>query len=300
MTRIAPVILIILSTIPLNAQDGSDIWYVDENEIDSSLIGRFIQVDFYNKSFGSNKFKSVEPDTVQINFIDKAEFVELRNDDYFNNWFFEQYLESTNVEGKKLRIQKMKLLSFSKDSLLVKLFGHYYTTEKEEEFSTYRTDTISISRENIYQVLVHTRPLIRKGLSIYPVYYDNPAFPPNDSGCRYCIEPNEDNLATSPLLDEYHIEQFDYENQRIYLTETGRRIIEKLRIPIRGMPVALTLNGEVIYGFWFWNFYSSIGCDRVYTYAKHDFKIEFGLPKSFTFGDDPRFDNRLKEYSKVE
>ncbi len=43
------------------------------------------------------------------------------------------------------------------------------------------------------------------------------------------------------------------------------------------MPVALTLNGEVIYGFWLWNEYSSFGCDRVYTYPKMYFKLQFGL-----------------------
>ena len=66
------------------------------------------------------------------------------------------------------------------------------------------------------------------------------------------------------------------------------------------MPVVLALNGEIIYGFWLWNDMSSFGCDRVYTYTypKLDFKIKFGLPQNNTFGNDPRFDERLKAYSE--
>ncbi|KUJ62882.1 hypothetical protein AR687_05665 [Flavobacteriaceae bacterium CRH] len=60
----------------------------------------------------------------------------------------------------------------------------------------------------------------------------------------------------------------------------------------------MVLNNKLIYGFWFWNDFSSFGCDRVYTYPKKDFKIKFGLPSNNTFGVDPRFNQELKKYIK--
>lgn len=62
------------------------------------------------------------------------------------------------------------------------------------------------------------------------------------------------------------------------------------------MPVAMMLNGEIIYGFWLWNVFSSFGCDRVFTYPKMGFFIKFGLPNDYIFGEDPRFDKRIEEF----
>ena len=73
-------------------------------------------------------------------------------------------------------------------------------------------------------------------------------------------------------------------------------LISDLDIPVQGLAVAIVLNGKPIYGFWFWNVFSSFGCDRVYAYPKHDFEIKFGLPNDYTFGSDPRFNIELKQY----
>lgn len=130
-------------------------------------------------------------------------------------------------------------------------------------------------------------------MSIYKTYHLFPDFTDNtEVDCYYCFEVDEDKLFDYPLLSDYHIEKFNYENQQIILTETGQRIIDNLKIPFQGLPIALTLNGEIIYGFWLWNDVSSFGCDRVYAYPKLDFKIKFGLPKNNSFGSDPRFDER--------
>jgi len=295
------IILLIFISYWINAQDGSDIIYVDSKKVDSTLIGKLIQIDFYNKSFGSNKFSQVIADTVTIEFIEKQTFKEIRNDDHYNNWFSEQYLESINEkEGLKLRIQKMKLLNISKDSITVKLFGHFFKNEKEV-FSKYLTDTTKINRKDIYQILVDVNPPIRQGLSIYKTYHFYPDFTKNTKpDCYYCLKENEDNLYDYSLLSDYHIKKFDYKNQQIILTELGQKIVEKLEIPLQGLPVVLTLNGQIIYGLWLWNEVSSFGCDRVYTYPKLNFKIKFGLPQNNTFGKDPRFDKRLKEYSELK
>ncbi len=58
----------------------------------------------------------------------------------------------------------------------------------------------------------------------------------------------------------------------------------------------MTLNGRRIYSLWFWNLFSSFGCDRVFAYPTVDFKIKFGLPEDNTFGTDPRFDEKLRKY----
>ncbi len=295
------IIILILISSWVNAQDGSDIIYVEAKNIDSSLIEKLIQIDFRNGSFGSNKFSKVIADTVTIDFLEKQSFKEIRNDDHYNNWFSEQYLEAIDEKkGLRLRIQKMKLLNVSKDSITVKLFGHYFKKE-EEVFSKYLTDTTKISRKEIYTILVDANPPIRKGLSIYKAYHLFPDFPKNTKpDCYYCFEPNEDNLFDYSLLSDYHIEKFDYENQQIILTELGQKIINNLEIPLQGLPVILTLNGEIIYGLWLWNDISSFGCDRVYTCPKLNFKIKFGLPQNNTFGNDPRFDQRLKKYSELK
>lgn len=291
-------ILIFISSLA-NAQDGSDIIYVDSKKVDSTLIGKYIQIDFHNYSFGSNKFPKVKADTISLKFKEFESFIEIRNDDHYNNWFSEQYLESINErDGLKLRIRKMKLLEVSNDSIEVKLFGHYFENEKEI-FSKYQTEIKKLSRKDINQLLVDANPPIRKGLSIYRVYEYFPDFTKeNKPECYYCFDITDENLFDHTLISDWQIKNFDYENQKIELTESGKRQIEKLEIPLQGMPVVLTLNGEIIYGFWLWNSVSSFGCDRVFSYPKLDFKLKFGLPNTNTFGIDPRFDERLKKYSE--
>ena len=45
--------------------------------------------------------------------------------------------------------------------------------------------------------------------------------------------------------------------------------IEKLKIPLQGLPVAMVLNREIIYGFWFWNRLSfCLQTSPYYLYAK--------------------------------
>ncbi|GAB5526207.1 MAG: hypothetical protein Roseis2KO_40790 [Roseivirga sp.] len=300
MKKLQVAVLIFIS-IWANAQDGSDIIYVEAKNIDSSLIGKMIHIDFFNESFGSNKFPRTIADTITIDFIEEQNFKEIRNDDHYNNWFSQQWLEAINEKnGLRLRIQKMKLLNISNDSITVKLFGHYFKDE-QEVFSEYLTQTTRFNRRDINHILVDANPPIRKGLSVYRAYHTYPNFSENSKpDCYYCFSPNEDNLFDYPILSDYHIEKFDYENQRVVLTELGQIIVKNIEIPLQGLPVIMTLNGEIIYGFWLWHEISSFGCDRVYTYPRINFKMKFGLPHNNTFGDDPRFDQRLKEYSKLK
>jgi len=283
----------------LFAQDGSDINYIDESKIDSNLVGKFIHIDFYKNSFGSNKFKNVKGDTIIMKFNnEQLKFVEVRNDDRYNNWFSEQYFETTKSYGeKKIRIEKMKVLAISEDSIKVKLFGHYFYEDGKVENTEYLINTVSFDRKNIFQILQNSKPPIKNGISLYQVY-GNPLTKSQKEKreCNYCFMPTENNLYDYPLISEYQIEMFDFENQKIVLTKAGKRIVEKLEIPLEGMPLVLTLNGEILYVLWLWNLKSSFGCDRVYTYPKLDFTIKFGLPENYKFGKDPRFNEKLKDY----
>jgi len=138
--------------------------------------------------------------------------------------------------------------------------------------------------------------IVRKnGLEIYRVKKEFPDFTKKPiPECYYCLELQKKDLFENPLLEESDIEFFDWKEQQIKLTEIGKIKIKELKIPLQGLPMAMVLNGELIYGFWFWNDVSSFGCDRVFTYPKLDFKLKFGHQK--TYGKDPRFDGNLEKY----
>lgn len=126
------------------------------------------------------------------------------------------------------------------------------------------------------------------GIEIYLVKKSYPDFTQkNKPECYYCLDINNEDLFEKPLLTEKDFKKFDWANQQIQLTDDAKQKIKELKIPLQGLPVAMVLNGEIIYGFWFWNEISSFGCDRVYTYPTLDFKVKCGLPKSFFFWKGP-------------
>jgi len=115
--------------------------------------------------------------------------------------------------------------------------------------------------------------------------------------CSHCFDIEKTLIVNKPIFNKNDIKKFDFENQTIHLTQEGIEKLKKISIPLWGKPMVLKLNGERIYGFWFWNVMSSYLCDRVYTYPKLGFKLEFGNPYSdISYGEDPRYDGRLKKY----
>jgi len=113
--------------------------------------------------------------------------------------------------------------------------------------------------------------------------------------CSFCFEPTTKTLSDKPLLLASDIEYFDWTNQQIKLKESGLEKIKRLEIPLGGLRAAMVVDSEPIYGLWFWNEFSSLGCDYVFTYPTMDFKIGFGLPAGHAKGLDPRFDTKLRE-----
>ena len=127
------------------------------------------------------------------------------------------------------------------------------------------------------------------GISIYKIKsYTNNL---NDS-----IDINKVELENEPLLTEEDILNFNWETQRIELTDSAKTRIKRLEIPLSGLPVAMVLNDEIVYGFWLWNVFSSHGCDWVYTFPILNFEIKFGLPSNSNYRYDPHFDKKLEKY----
>ena len=117
----------------LIAQDGSDIKYVDINEIDESCIHKIVQLDFYHDSSNRFNFNNEDRnDSIDIQLENKIiRFKEHRVDDGYNNWFSQQYLESIDyIEGAKIKIPMCLIEDVTADHIKVKLF---WNTEMKTE-----------------------------------------------------------------------------------------------------------------------------------------------------------------------
>jgi hypothetical protein len=128
--RMKRIILLIILTFSINAiaQDGSDIKYVSISDLDNSYVGKMAHLDFYNRSFGGLKFDNKDlTDKVTIELENKKiVFSEHRVDNGHNNWFSEQYLESTEfIDGNKIRISMCKIEEIKSDFIKVILFLEY-------------------------------------------------------------------------------------------------------------------------------------------------------------------------------
>ena len=149
----------------------------------------------------------------------------------------------------------------------------------------------------IIGVVLYTIQLNRwKGVEIYQIEKINNVQNELTDSCVYCLNLDSVVLYDTPLFTEDDFIEFNWGDQHIRLNNDGHKKLHDLEIPLSGLPMVMVLNDERVYEFWFWNMWSSFGCDRVYTYPKMDFRIEFGLPPGNEFGTDPRFDKRLEEY----
>jgi len=98
-------------------QDGSDIRYYPTSVLDSSFIGREIHLDFFHRSFLSfnNDTLVLKIDNTSIRFLER------RNDNGFNNWFSQQFLESIDsLNSIAIKITSWIILDITKDSINVK------------------------------------------------------------------------------------------------------------------------------------------------------------------------------------
>ncbi len=146
-------------------------------------------------------------------------------------------------------------------------------------------------------IIGNCQNLISQNLEIYQVKQSYPnTYIESKPNCYYCFKPTIDQLYEKPIITENDIVSFNWETQTIKLTDEALKKIAELQIPLQGLAVAITINKEVIYGFWFWNISSSLGCDYVYTFPRSKFQIFFHKPFNGGISEDPRFDDKLKTY----
>jgi hypothetical protein len=119
-------IVSLLIVCELHAQDGSNIIYKRVKQLGKSDINRFVHLDFYR-----NSFRTKSRDTIIINFGNKPiKFIEHRQDDGYNNWFREQYLESVkNEDGTSIRITQSCIDRIRKDTLYVTNYYEFFDKE---------------------------------------------------------------------------------------------------------------------------------------------------------------------------
>lgn len=145
-------------------------------------------------------------------------------------------------------------------------------------------------------LLCYSSQLQGQGFEIFLVRVSAPDFTSGKPvNCYYCFEPKKSDLYSAAFLRQSDVKYFDWYRQQIQLKVTALKKIDSLKIPLQGLAAAIVIDGEPIYGFWFWNEASSFGCDRVFTFPARDFVLEFGLPDRNKSGHDPRFDNRIEE-----
>jgi hypothetical protein len=135
-------------------QDGSDIRYFKIEKVDNTLIGKDIHFDFFNHSNGGKTI-----DTIEI-YIDNSpiKFVEVRNDDGYNNWFSKQYLKSVDTfDNQTIRISKLKLVSISKTSFQVTMFIDYYNNMNELIVRKSKQQEYWFDKEKIIELLLNAK-----------------------------------------------------------------------------------------------------------------------------------------------
>ncbi len=142
----------------------SDILYLKNVDIDSTIIGKTIHIDFYYDSYGKQR-----GDTISL-LVEKTPipFVELRRDNDSTQIFSQQYLESsTRHEDLILRISSFKVINISEKILILSADIRYYDKSDIMYPIKVVTETFQIQRKTITKVLVkkennNTLPYARK------------------------------------------------------------------------------------------------------------------------------------------
>jgi hypothetical protein len=128
------VVLCVATSVVALGQDGSDMNYISPEELTDAYIGRVMHIDFYRRSHGNlgQSGKGINIDSIELNISGKnVKFIEHREDDGFNNRFFQQYLESSD---KKIRIRQFKLVGLDEKTVTVIAYFNIKPFEKEFVF----------------------------------------------------------------------------------------------------------------------------------------------------------------------
>jgi hypothetical protein len=137
-------------------QDGSDIRYVKTEQLANKDVGKWVHLDFGKNSFEIDGARERHGETIVVDVAGKkVVFLEHRFDDGLNNWFKQQYLESTDTfEGLKIRWVKSKLLSIDGNTIKVDAYFHYYTPTGNPYQDKAFTQEISFKKDLLSAVLI--------------------------------------------------------------------------------------------------------------------------------------------------
>lgn len=153
------VILVLFTQIAFG-QDGGNMHYIKPDLLTAEHIGKFVHLDFGSRSFAFHDFDRKRPlDIVPIELNGKkANFIEHRVDDGYNNWFRDQYLESVeSIEGKKIRMVKSKLLESKGDSIKVESYFETFDKDGVAVTGTAFNRTLVFKKKDLSEVLVYTK-----------------------------------------------------------------------------------------------------------------------------------------------
>ena len=138
------------------AQDGSDIRYFKTYGVDSSIVGQYVHFDFFNRSYHGRTI-----DTVTISIDSRPiKFIEIRKDDGYNNWFFQQSLQSVDkIDGQIIKISKFKLDGITASTFQATMFVDFYNTDNKLLDGKSRQIIYWFDKNNIIEVLVKSKQL---------------------------------------------------------------------------------------------------------------------------------------------
>lgn len=138
--------------------------------------------------------------------------------------------------------------------------------------------------------ITNTNHDLDKGLCVYPTNTSNhPEFQYQE------INVNKVSISGEAIILYKNIISYDTASHIITLSYPVDSL--KIKKDINGTPVLITLDGEKIYGLWFWSSFSSAICNWIVVVPDSPFdslrqnqlKIDLGYPTSKYFkGNDPR------------
>jgi hypothetical protein len=151
MKHLLSIFIILLCSTSLSAQDGSNIRYAKVNQLDASLIGEYIHIDFHKRSFGG-----IQLDTIVLEINNQQiKFVEHRQDNGYTNWFNEQYLQQVgDVNKGTMRIVRSRLNKINSDSIEVTYDIEYYDQKGNVIAGKFEQVSSTISKSSVVEILV--------------------------------------------------------------------------------------------------------------------------------------------------
>ncbi|KOS06148.1 hypothetical protein AM493_08965 [Flavobacterium akiainvivens] len=142
--------LLFLISALAHAQDGSDIRYYNIEKADSTLVGKDVHFDFFNRSFGG---KIIDTLTITIN-NKPIRFIEVRKDNGHNNWFSQQGMVAIDkIDNRLIRINKCKIDSIDTDYFYVTLFVDF-CDDSLKAIERNRQMQYKFGKKDVVQVLV--------------------------------------------------------------------------------------------------------------------------------------------------